>query len=375
MRVALLSGAIKNAGDYLIVERSRALLQYMYADVEILNFVRNYSLYDDLEKVNTCNVVVLAGGPNYYKALYPESMPLVNDLSLIKPPLFILGAGWYGDTIDLSEVYGYSFNPSTMALFERISQDGGTFGCRDWYAVKVLANNGFTDSLMTGCPAWYALSCIDESSPQVLGSRLKIAVSDPANAALYGGQSIELVKALMTAFPDASITYFFHRGIIQDDLTGRREAASIREIVQKLDELGIPYVDISYGSEGFAAYDEYDFHVGHRVHAHIYNLSIRHRSILLEEDSRGAGVNEALGLFSVKAYVRKRKSTTPRAIRGLQRIVSYDCVNPYAVKELMESMKYVLKRDNTIFSNAYRSMQGYFECMQKHLAKIGEIAR
>lgn len=43
-------------------------------------------------------------------------------------------------------------------------------------------------------------------------------------------------------------------------------------------------------------------HIGFRVHAHIYNLSRRNCSVLIEEDGRGAGVNQALGLCPITAY-------------------------------------------------------------------------
>ena len=46
-------------------------------------------------------------------------------------------------------------------------------------------------------------------------------------------------------------------------------------------------------------------HVGYRVHAHIYNLSRRGTSILIEEDARGAGVNDALNLRHICAFKKK----------------------------------------------------------------------
>ena len=51
-------------------------------------------------------------------------------------------------------------------------------------------------------------------------------------------------------------------------------------------------------------YDEAEIHVGYRLHAHLYFLSHRKPSFLLEEDGRGRGASEALGLRGVPAWSR-----------------------------------------------------------------------
>lgn len=76
---------------------------------------------------------------------------------------------------------------------------------------------------------------------------------------------------------------------------------------RELEDMRIEIHNIAYGCEGFRNYDECDLHIGYRVHAHIYNLSRRKRSILIEEDVRGAGVNHALGLWHLRAYENKRR--------------------------------------------------------------------
>lgn len=66
--------------------------------------------------------------------------------------------------------------------------------------------------------------------------------------------------------------------------------------------------DISGSKEGFKQYDECDLHIGFRVHAHIYNISMGNPSILINEDARGAGVNDALGIrnIDIGKYLKKQ---------------------------------------------------------------------
>jgi len=87
-----------------------------------------------------------------------------------------------------------------------------------------------------------------------------------------------------------------------DQFTSEIVGAKLKVLCDKLCKGGINYCDISYSHEGMEIYDTCDLHIGFRVHAHIYNLSHRHRSLLIEEDNRGAGVNDALGLPRIRAY-------------------------------------------------------------------------
>ncbi|MCI6783020.1 MAG: hypothetical protein MR594_05225 [Lachnospiraceae bacterium] len=62
MKIALLHGAIINAGDFLIKNRAIALLKYFYPDSEIVEYYRNQSLEEKLPEINACDILVFAGG-------------------------------------------------------------------------------------------------------------------------------------------------------------------------------------------------------------------------------------------------------------------------------------------------------------------------
>ena len=304
MKIALLSGAVKNAGDFLIVDRAEAILKKVYPDSQITKFNRLLNLEDKLEEINENDILIFGGGPGYIPGLYPKHMPLVSDLSKIKIPIFSLGMGWFGYDGQVATIYNYQLTGPTLDLFKRIENDTKFLGCRDWYSVNILRNSGINGGLMTGCPAWYNLDFVNQKN---LSKNLnstgikKICISDPAKPHNVG-LALKLVDYLKRVLSNVEFTFIFHRGMEADKFTTPEVAASAMLLKEGVEALGCQTKNIAFGKEGFEAYDDCDLHIGFRVHAHIYNLSRRNASILIEEDGRGAGVNNALGLDSISAF-------------------------------------------------------------------------
>lgn len=369
MKIGLLSGARKNSGDYLITNRCRKILEANIENAEIIVFNATFPLEDRIDELNNQNLLVIAGGPSYTKKMYPRDMPLVSDLRKIKTRIAIIGSGWYGNLTNSSEICGYKFLDSSKQLLDKVQKDVRIFGCRDYYAVRVLANNGYSNAIMTGCPAWYDL--------EKLAARLnfpseikKIMISDPADIISYGKQSLEIVRRLKGKYPDAIIKYVFHRGVSKDDFTDGITAKYINILINELKRLGVQYHDIAYGDDGFKLYDSCDLHIGYRVHAHIYNLSERKMSILIEEDSRGAGVNEALGLIGIKAYKKKVSSNANNIVKVCNKIIPLTIINDYALSEIEHYIDYICMTKGFIFDRAFSNMENYYQQMSKHIKII-----
>lgn len=297
MKIALLSGADKNAGDFLIVHRSKLLLERFVGDCDIVQFPRNKPLDNRLDELNACDVVVFAGGPGYVPDMYPGRFPLVDDLAKIAPPFFALGMGGFTPT---SNIGGIEFNPSSRELLDRFEADGFGFGCRDGLTKRLLESNGYVSTVFTGCPAWYDLGKVDADRLLVEPKRNEIrniAVSDPAILRNIDAPR-HLIAELQGAFPSAKIKLVFHRGWNEDAYTDHDLARAQASLADWARANGVEPVDIAYSHAGFAEYDRCDLHVGYRVHAHLYNVSQRKPSYLIEEDGRGYGANEAFGCQS-----------------------------------------------------------------------------
>lgn len=369
MKIGLLSGARKNSGDYLITNRCRKILEANIGNAEITVFNATISLEDKIDELNNQDLLIIAGGPSYTKKLYPRDIPLVSDLRKIETRIAIIGSGWYGNLTDSSEIYRYKFLDSSRQLLDKVQRDVRVFGCRDYYAVRVLANNGYSNAIMTGCPAWYDLEklAVRLNFPNRIK---KIMISDPADIRSYSRQSLTMVKRLKEKYPDATIEYVFHRGVSKDELTDGITAKYTNNLINELKKLGVQYHDIAYGAEGFKLYDSCDLHIGHRVHAHIYNLSKRRMSILIEEDSRGAGVNEALGLVGIKAYKKKISSNANNIVKLCNKISPLTITNDYVFSEIEHYIDYICMTKGFIFDRAFSNMENYYQQMSKHIKII-----
>lgn len=369
MKFSILSGAYVNAGDFLIVDRCIKLIKNVFPDCEITVYERRKNLEDKIEELNRSDAVILAGGPAYVPNLYPETVPLVNNLDDITTKIIAIGLGWYGKQVDDSYLYEqYKFNDSTKKLLERIIKDSGYLTCRDWYTTRVLRANGFDKVLMTGCPAWYNLQHIEEDTlkSDIHVPFKKICISDPANSQNFG-QALELIKYIKNKFTNANITFVFHR-IEKND----KNYQSFRK---QIEEQGIETVDISNSVDGFSVYNDCDLHIGYRVHAHIYNLSSHNISILVEEDGRGAGINQAMGLPTITAYMNNdskvpNKTLIGKGIRFLERKLfkmdSYKS-NQYIFEELEDYFMMLSNNNFSHFQTAFFNVQMYYRIMENYI--------
>jgi hypothetical protein len=293
MKIALMSGAYVNAGDFLIENRCRDLLKTNIPGAQVDVLKRNIAYDNQVEMLNSYDLIVFGGGPGFQKKIYPDKMPFVSDLKSIQTPIAILGWGWKGRNCVETSVYRKrQFTPRMLDFITQISENSKNFiSCRDWYTVQMLKGQGFHHTVMTGCPAWYDMKRISTLSFQDKGLFSKpspnIMISDAAfpNHVKYMRELLEVIRDV---FPSANIKILLHRGITKYN--------EWLELEPERMKFQYEVEDISGSQEGFQKYDECDLHIGFRVHAHIYNLSMGNASILINEDARGTGVNDALGI-------------------------------------------------------------------------------
>ena len=355
-KISLLSGAYKNAGDFLIENRARNLILHNYPNCEIHKFLRN-EVSSKFDEINSSDVIVFTGGPIYQKQI--ENHMDVDTCLKFTKPLMIIGGGWRGMTDSSREPYSYKFSSKSVDFLAKV-QDGIGLGCRDLFSVKALKKEGLKNVVMTGCPAWYSI-------PHVNGIELKsneqiktIMISDPAVSYNYN-LVLPLVNYLQEKFKGAQITFVFHRGIEKSD-------RNVSKMLNQLRNTTVRIVDISNSIDGFSMYDSCDLHIGFRVHAHIYNLSIRNRSILIEEDGRGAGVDEALGLPSITAH-RNNYFTSKIKLRKYLHNYNLYC-NNYILHDLDTYINSLIDTDYQYLRNAYSMQKSYFNIMCDFIRRI-----
>lgn len=295
MAYTLVSTKAKNVGDFLIYERAKELLRKHTSETEYLEVSNREPL--DITEANKTKALILCGGCSYYNEFYPGVYPFMGELAKIKVPIIPFGLGWQGYPRFMPDKF--KFNSVIKYIIKHIHDNIEVSSCRDIITKNILNRHGIKNVVMTGDPAWYDLQSIgkDYEPPAAIS---KIVISNPQVPQLYR-QSIELLKLLHRVYPDAHIYYVFHRGIEEDIFTPRKESEQLLSLANKVRKLGAEVIDTAFRPEAIEFYRQCDLHVGYRVHAHLYFLSIRKPSLLLQEDGRGMAMSKSLMLNDLPA--------------------------------------------------------------------------
>ena len=363
--ILFLHGAIKNAGDFLIAHRSQMLIKELVPDCKLISVWEGENEEVIRSHLSEAEGIIFGGGPFFTHNIHPKDIPLVKNLDSINLPMMNIGGGWYGKDNRYETVKEYYLDEGSIELLRLIERSAGCLSCRDWFTVNMLKEKGF-NAEMHGCPAWYDLKNVAQAKIRGIEIIKKICISDPANVNNYEAAK-ELISVLKERYPLAEIKFVFHRGAWgkEEGTLGDRRKAAIESVLL---ENNISWVDISGGYEGFSVYDSCDLHIGFRVHAHIYNLSIRNRSILLEEDGRGAGVNHALGLSNIHVYDEIRQYMPNLLSKALNRMAPQ--VNKYLRDEICRNLDRAEYTNWLEYDLAFSRMQFYYEQLKRHISKI-----
>lgn len=350
MKIVLMSGAYVNAGDFLIEQRCLRLLEKYLPKAQVDVWKRNISCEGRLEELRAYDLIVFGGGPGYQKNLYPDAVPFVSDLSSLKTPVVIMGWGWKGKDISDQSIYKQRLSESMIRFVKNAENfGGGGLGCRDWYTVRFLKNLGFHKYSMTGCPAWYDLDVLEGlhvDKKQIKSDVSNICISDAAFIS-HKWMLAPLAVHLRRKYPKAKIQLIFHRGIKD------RGKALRNPLFWEKYQLG--YKDISGSAEGFSVYDACDLHIGFRVHAHIYSLSRGKISVLINEDARGNGVNEALGIQNICLPLQGKLSGKVLPRKNMQVLL----------KAVDDYLDYLCDTDYLQYENACMNIRHYYENMRE----------
>ena len=234
-----------------------------------------------------------------------------------------------------------------------IENDGLGMGVRDIYTYYLMKQKGYEKVYLTGCPAWYDLDFVDDTQLQNDNWDIKkVCISDPADPQNYK-LIPNIINYLFDRFPSATLYFIFHRGISKANL-----------YLSKIKSERIKILNIAGSEDGFKVYNDADLHVGFRVHAHIYSLSRRRKTILIEEDGRGAGVNESLGIPSLRAYddsVQLSGMYIGKIERKLRRR------NLRLIETLDSYIQLLIDTKNIYYANAFTLQKQYFNTMQNFI--------
>lgn len=290
-----LTGAFKNAGDYLIGHRARALLA-KHVHAEAIDINRKAITESHYDLFNSARAVLLTGGPAYQEKVYPNVFDL--DLTKIKVPVLAYGLGWKGKLGQEPE--DFRFSQDAENFVQAIHRNQTLFSsARDHLTVRMLEVNGVSNVWMTGCPAWYDETKLEQDF-EFDGNPKTVVLSMPA---VPQEQVPTLMAKLASRFPNAKRYLSFQAGYSSThskkgaEYTRWNRAMLLRGLIY-----GFKPVEFAGNFEKFAGFmAKADFHIGYRVHSHIFCISQRKGSILIAEDSRGIGQVAAMGGVALSA--------------------------------------------------------------------------
>jgi Polysaccharide pyruvyl transferase len=289
-----LTGAFRNAGDYLIGHRGRALLR-KYVDEEIVDINRLAISSADYKILNQAKAIILCGGPAYQSQIFPKIYPL--EMDQIETRIVPMGLGWKGALNQKPE--DFQFPAEAQSFIRQIHSNINHSSVRDNITLEILNSMGIRNVSMTGCPAWYDLESMSkdyhfDSNPK----RIVFSLPAKPQADTFG-----IVEWISKQFPRADKVFALHHGWRPSKSVKGNEMRNWHLRVAGFGLLrGWRTASIADGLDKMLdLYGKSDLHVGFRVHAHLLSLSQRKASLLIAEDSRGVGQVEALGGSAVLA--------------------------------------------------------------------------
>jgi len=371
----LLTGAISNAGDFLIKEKAIELLKFFKPKRKIITFDRWKTLTEEQIKIiNNSRLLILCGGPAFQYNLYPGIYPLTKDLKQIKVPIITFGLGWKGMPGNWQDTHKYLFTVKSYDLLNRIETSGFKSSLRDYLTLNMLKYKGFNNFIMTGCPSWYNLNSIGQ--PLTIPSQIKkvafsVGVSFIKNKQFFKSL-VELILKLKDYFGESLVCTFHHpvdcKYYSRINLNKSFYNAH-RELIDVLEGKGIKWVDLSFQTSKLTHfYDKVDFHVGFRVHAHLYMLSVRKPSILLIEDGRGYGVFYSLGGLCLGAIERKN-NLLYRALNKY-RILSSCKLKQELSEDLINNITYEIENGFPRERHIPNIIDEHYEIMKKFISQL-----
>ncbi|MDR7246588.1 polysaccharide pyruvyl transferase family protein [Priestia megaterium] len=320
-----LTGAKKNAGDFLIGDRGRELLNKHREDRPLLQLNRWENLDKHLDEINKTKAIILCGGPAYHHNIFPNICPLVTNLADLEVPIIPFGLGWSGHPVGKPQEF--QFSEYSLQILNKIHNQVKYTSCRDVITEDILKKCGFSNALMTGCPVWYDLKSIGKNLE--VPRKIRRVVVTAAQIKEYREQNIHLLKKIKDLFPDAELYCFFHSAMALD----------VKEAAEKLN---YHIVDASYDSSKLEFYRECDLHVGYRVHAHLFFLSIRKPSFLIYTDGRGAGQSKS---FQLKTDVPGYESNpVGKAARNIESELNNGFQSFQGITKFIDSHYEVMKK-------------------------------
>lgn len=283
-KICVLHGAISNAGDFLIYERGKKLLQSFFGDT--IDFT--YKLRSKPINGNFDGLIIL-GGPLISRKIHPQVKNIIEYIKNKGIPCTCIGLGISGEKFDSNKDYFLDYE--SICFWKYVYETSKLFSVRDKITQDVLKNYGIEPEL-TGCPALSNSESGKDFSKNNRNKINKIIISIPDLTV----KSYSSIKPFLVTL---NFLYILRRKFCEEELgiIFQHGYSIPQQIIKKLADMGgIKTYDVSGKSlDSCVELYEYDTHIGTRLHSHIFFLSLNKPSFLFNVDMRTEAFLKTIG--------------------------------------------------------------------------------
>lgn len=374
----ILTGAKNNAGDFLIKFRAKQLFASIRPDRNIVDFdAWKAFTREQLEEVNCSRALILTGGPSLNYNMRPDIYKITENLHNISVPIIAMGIGWKSQIGDWASTHHYKLSSETIQLLHRIEESGYSSSVRDYHTLNTLFSYGFKNFVMSGCPSLYSLEYIDKDiiiPQQMKNVSFSMGVGFVRNSSMRN-QTKSVILGLRDFFDSKNFKVVFHHSIGKEFLsiygTDDKFWNEHQEIISWLKKENISFVDISGSAENLIRhYENEDFHIGYRVHAHIFMSSISKPSVLINEDGRGKALKDVIGGFSLDAYQDRRLNLLYKILRKMRFSADTYKAAECVPEDLEQNIWYEMKNDFPRLDHSRKSIDRHFRIMKSFIEQL-----
>ena len=283
----------RNVGDGLIAMRIEELLEPHRCVVRLTS--RRAPTPSDISKINGTAFVVLGGANQLHDhwEVVAGGLPIIDRIEV---PIIPIGVGIDGRS-DKTRALSAETRAAITAIHERIPVSSWRCPETTEYLARELPNlaDRFT---MTGCPVACGPALLrGDPFPTETGT---IVVTVTERERFWKRESGTL-RTVATAFPYTTRVLALHQNFVAASSWPRspthrfalpRGARHLHDLAR---DLGYEIRVADRVEDAASTYGSCDLHVGSRVHAHLFALSLARRSVVTKVDDRVVGLSRAYG--------------------------------------------------------------------------------
>jgi polysaccharide pyruvyl transferase WcaK-like protein len=263
--------ASKNLGDLIISKAVKRELKLLFPDSEIQSLHTHTPIKTEILKAACKNEFLFVGGTNLLGTRHQWKLSPLQ--SFIISRAILLGVGWMSDETSSSKLLYKLF-------LKNLLSSRSIHSVRDNHTKRKLESLGIKKVINTSCPTMWPFAEIDSKShiPSSKSQNVLFTLTDYRKSQALDIQLFELLKE------NYEKTFFWPQG--------SRDLSYIKKIGADVHIIGTNIQDF----ENFVCSDLKFDYVGTRLHAGIYCLLHRRRSLIIEVDNRAREIAKDTGL-------------------------------------------------------------------------------